>query len=252
MSERKEWLEQRMEGIGGSDISAVLGVNPWRTPLDVWLEKTGRGETWATEPERVKWGKLLEPAIARGYAEDCGLAAGELFEPGLLRHRKCAPILGTPDRMYSSRPRGLEIKAVNQFAISEYGEEGTDAVPDHYHLQADHYLFLTDFKEWDLAVLFGGQHLGVFTVRRNLILDGIIAEASVFGATTLSQSKRPRSIRASDTGNSSRGFCRTRRRKTSSRRPKSFWNGPRNSAKSSGPSMRSQMTINSAGTKSRR
>jgi putative phage-type endonuclease len=178
MSERKEWLEQRMKGIGGSDISAILLSNPWRTPLDVWLEKMGRAEPWAVEPERVKWGRLLEAPIARGYAEAMELGPDELFEPGLLKHSQIPCILGTPDRMYTSQPRGVEIKAVNQFAKSEYGEEGTDAVPDHYHLQADHYLFLTDFTEWDLPILFGGQHLGIFTVKRNVLLDAIIAEAS--------------------------------------------------------------------------
>lgn len=178
MSERKEWLEQRMKGIGGSDISAILLSNPWRTPLDVWLEKMGRAEGWAVEPERVKWGRLLEEPIARGYAEAMELPPDELFEPGLLRHSQVDCVLGTPDRMYSTRRRGVEIKAVNQFAKVEYGDEGTDAVPDHYHLQVDHYMFLTDFDEWDLPILFGGQHLGIFTVKRNTKLDAIIAEAS--------------------------------------------------------------------------
>jgi putative phage-type endonuclease len=177
MSERNEWLEQRMEGLGGTDSSAILLQNPWRTPLDVWLEKKGRAEPWAVEPERVKWGRLLEEPIACGYAEAMELPAGELVSPGLLRHSQIACILGTPDRMYTSRPRGVEIKAVNPFAKSEYGEEGTDAIPDHYHLQGDHYLFLTDFAEWDFPILFGGQHLGIYTVKRNPKLDAILAEA---------------------------------------------------------------------------
>ena len=38
-----EWLDARRNGIGGSDVAAVLGANPWRTPLEVWLSKTGQG-----------------------------------------------------------------------------------------------------------------------------------------------------------------------------------------------------------------
>jgi putative phage-type endonuclease len=178
MSERKEWLEQRMQGIGGSDVSAILMQNPWRTPLDVYLEKTGRAETWAVEPERVKWGKILEPVIAKEYAAQLELPPDELYEPGLLKHPQIPCILGTPDRMFTTERRGLEIKAVNQFQKSEYGEEGTDQVPDHYLLQVAHYLFLTDFALWDLAVLFGGQHLGVFGIYRTSKLDAVIAEAA--------------------------------------------------------------------------
>lgn len=39
--ERTEWLEQRRKGIGGSDAPVIMGVNPWRSPMDLWLEKTG-------------------------------------------------------------------------------------------------------------------------------------------------------------------------------------------------------------------
>lgn len=177
MSERSEWLEQRMHGICGTDSSAILLQNPWRTPLDVYLEKTGRAKPWAVEPERVKWGRLLEEPIARGYAEAMDLGPGELREPGLLSHPQIGCVLGTPDRLYTSRRRGVEIKAVNPFAKSDYGEEGTDGIPDHYHLQGDHYLFLTDFDEWDFPILFGGQHLGIYTVKRNPRLDDILAEA---------------------------------------------------------------------------
>jgi predicted phage-related endonuclease len=45
---REEWLVLRRKGIGGSDVSAILGINPWKTAMDVWLEKTGEigGTSW--------------------------------------------------------------------------------------------------------------------------------------------------------------------------------------------------------------
>ncbi len=58
------WLEARKLGLTGTDAAAVLGISPWRTPLQVWAEKTGR-----TEPdnigalEHVHWGNLLEPVV---------------------------------------------------------------------------------------------------------------------------------------------------------------------------------------------
>ena len=43
-NERAEWLKARRGGIGGSDVAACLGLNPWRTPVQVWEDKTGRAE----------------------------------------------------------------------------------------------------------------------------------------------------------------------------------------------------------------
>ena len=39
---RDEWLKERTKGIGGSDVSTILGLNPYKTPLQLWEEKTGK------------------------------------------------------------------------------------------------------------------------------------------------------------------------------------------------------------------
>ena len=46
---RDEWLESRRKGIGGSDASAILGLNPYSSPLAVYLDKIGKSEDWFTE-----------------------------------------------------------------------------------------------------------------------------------------------------------------------------------------------------------
>jgi putative phage-type endonuclease len=63
--ERAEWLEVRKTGIGGSDAAAAVGLSPYKSPLELWLEKTNRDATLpkpdpqdTTEP--VYWGTLLE------------------------------------------------------------------------------------------------------------------------------------------------------------------------------------------------
>jgi putative phage-type endonuclease len=61
---REDWLKHRNKGIGGSDVSAICGLNPWRSPLSVYLEKTGQIEA-AEENEAMRWGTLLEPVVAK-------------------------------------------------------------------------------------------------------------------------------------------------------------------------------------------
>ncbi len=64
--QRAAWLKGRRTGIGGSDVAAVLGLNPWKTPLDVWNDKLGISEDKGmTEP--AYWGTVLEDTVAKEF-----------------------------------------------------------------------------------------------------------------------------------------------------------------------------------------
>jgi putative phage-type endonuclease len=73
-------LIERPTGIGGSDVPAILGVSPWATPLDVWLEKT-KHPGWRPKEEspEMRWGTLLEPVMRLAYEQDTGR---RVFAPG--------------------------------------------------------------------------------------------------------------------------------------------------------------------------
>ena len=63
---REQWLEERRKGIGGSDAAAIAGLSPWKSPVAVWLEKTGQVEP--EEPgEAAYWGTVLEDVVARNF-----------------------------------------------------------------------------------------------------------------------------------------------------------------------------------------
>ena len=71
MGNRQEWLRERKNYLGGSDLGAIAGLNPYRTALDVYLDKTSddiREETNAA----MRWGNLLEDVVAKAYSEDTG------------------------------------------------------------------------------------------------------------------------------------------------------------------------------------
>ncbi len=78
---REEWLAVRNQGIGSSDSAAVVGLSPYKSPLELWMEKTGRkAPDDLSDNEAVFWGSTLEPVIAQVYGEKTGAKASTLTE----------------------------------------------------------------------------------------------------------------------------------------------------------------------------
>ena len=60
---REEWLKYRTKGIGGSDVSIIAGINPFKSVHQLWLEKTGQREPEQTDSDYAYFGTLLEPIV---------------------------------------------------------------------------------------------------------------------------------------------------------------------------------------------
>ena len=60
---KEKWLRVRKHGLGGSDISILLGINPWRSELELWLDKTNQTNEPVAENEAMYFGSLLEPLL---------------------------------------------------------------------------------------------------------------------------------------------------------------------------------------------
>ena len=158
--------EIRKQGLGGSDAGIVMGLNPWRTRLELWQEKTGR----ATSPdlsdiESVQWGIHLENPIADEYTRRTGRKVRRVNRT--IKHGKFEFIQGHIDRKLESVMAGLEIKTVGIRSAHLWGEEGSEEIPAHYRAQVVHYLAITGWAFWDVAALIGGQNLRIFTVDRD-------------------------------------------------------------------------------------
>lgn len=154
---RDVWLKARRDGVGGSDVAALLGTSPWSTPMQVWLEKTGRtgGEQ---ESERMRWGQLLEATVAAEWAsrESCKVRRlGTIADP----HRpwrmasldRAVIVPGTLDAAAL-----LEVKTTSERSASEMPDA---ELVDRYRVQANWYLGITGLDVAHLAVLVGGQEL---------------------------------------------------------------------------------------------
>lgn len=167
--ERKEWLALRRTGIGGSDAAAILGLSPWRSQMDVWLDKRGLAEE-RDDPDGdflMELGKLMEPVITDLYERE---TKRKTYPGTLVRSLEIPILLGTPDRLCQDEQRGVELKTENQFT-DLFGTPGTDEIPDHYLVQVAHYMAITEVPVWDVAVLHGGTRFEIYTVHRDLELE---------------------------------------------------------------------------------
>jgi len=183
----------RSKFLGGSDVAAIFGVSPWRTPLDLYLDKIRpRGEE-ALDPEKKKFfarRKRQEPVVAEMLADEYGIVIERLSMDGNPNRYVDGehPFLAAeidfeffmtptvrehfPERAdFCAIPDGTllngEIKTVHPFKASEWGEEGTEEVPIHYAAQGMHGLGVTKRPAVLVAALFGLDNLVCFPVMRD-------------------------------------------------------------------------------------
>lgn len=158
---REEWLKVRKLGLGGSDMSAVLGVNQWRSPLDVWLDKTS-DTVEEKESEPMYWGTILEDIVAQEFAKRTGWKVRN--NNFTLQSEEYPYLLANIDREIVGLDAGLECKTANAFKKEEW--QG-DSVPDSYYIQCQHYMAVTGKASWWIAALIGGNTFVYKEIKRN-------------------------------------------------------------------------------------
>lgn len=168
--DRLSWLQARQSGIGGSDVAAILGISKWRTPLDVYLSKVG--EAVETEDNAsMEWGRRLEPVIRQAYSDKTGTQV--VVPSELIRSEKHPFMIANVDGLTSDRV--VEIKTARTSA--DWGEEGTDEIPDYYLSQVQHYMSVTGKTLCDVAVLIGASDFRIYTVKSDPELETLIINA---------------------------------------------------------------------------
>lgn len=156
--EREEWLEHRRKGIGGSDATIIAGVNPYQSMMDLWLDKTGE-YTEDIDNEAMYWGRALEDIVAREFVRRTG--KGVRKRNAILCHGRYLWMLANVDRLVIGENAGLECKTTNAF----YQDDGT--CPELYYPQVQHYMAVTGYDLWYVAVLAGGQRFYHYAVPRS-------------------------------------------------------------------------------------
>lgn len=173
-----EWLALRRRGIGGSDTPVVvLGErHPFRTPRQLWEEKTGRSPDVEGTPA-MRRGTVLEPVVADLYREVTGRKLRRVN--AVLQHPEHDWMLGNVDReIVAARPDDgpgvLEIKCPGLRVFAQCRREG---IPDYYQLQMQHYLAVTG-RKWGAFAVFSAERWDLlhFDVERDDELIDLIVE----------------------------------------------------------------------------
>lgn len=171
---RDAWLQVRQGGIGSSDAAASVGLHPYKSQLQLWMEKTGRaGSLPQADPNDdqspMYWGTLLEPIVAAHYTRRTGHRVRRLN--AVLQHPEHPWMLANIDRevVGAADVQILECKTAGIHGARLW----RDGVPAYVQLQVMHQLAVTGKQAADVAVLLGGQDLQVFRIVRD---DAMIAQ----------------------------------------------------------------------------
>jgi putative phage-type endonuclease len=174
-----DFTQDRTKYLGGSDIGAILGLSPFKSPLAVWLEKTGK-DVKPVDSLPLRFGSFAEEFVANEYAKATGFA---------LRHDESIYI--HPNHSYMSAhidrfvhadgldqpaTKILECKTANPFSRAQWGEVGSDQVPMSYLCQCIWYMAITGIEKTDLAVLFGNTDFRIYTILRDPELENLVLE----------------------------------------------------------------------------
>ena len=171
---RDDWLAVRQGGIGSSDAAAAVGLNPYRSRLELWMDKTGRDANLPrTDPNDdtspMYWGTLLEPFVAAHYTRRTGH-----------RVRRINAVLQHPGEPWMRANLDREVIGTSEVQILECKTAGMngarlwkEGVPEYVQLQVMHQLAVTGKQAADVAVLICGQELQVHRIERD---EALIAQ----------------------------------------------------------------------------
>ena len=177
-----EQVKERQTGLGSSDAGAVLGLNPYQSPLEVYLEKVGERAPFEGN-EQTYFGARLEDIIADEYARRTGNAVRRLTRTQ--RHPRYPWMLAHPDRSATGLRTVVECKTADKWLAKEWGPGGetiTDAaesdgiVPQTYVAQVHHQMAVLDFSRADLAVLIGGNDFRIYHFERDPSFEEIMID----------------------------------------------------------------------------
>lgn len=158
---KDEWLNWRKKGIGGSDVSCLLGINKWKSEIELWLEKTNQTNEPPVENEAMTWGNIMEPVIRKHFSKVTGKNVVEL--KAMLQHPEYPFMLADVDGVTVDDDGNLailEIKTASEFKRNEW----EDDVPTYYQTQIQHYLCVTGVRKAYCAVLIGGNSFKIYEI----------------------------------------------------------------------------------------
>lgn len=187
-SQPDDWLAFRSGGIGGSEIGTLMGVNPWKSAIELFYQKVGLFDSKADYNMPMFMGNVLEPIVADlfEYWDDgdnlitnhvTGIRQRKLQEiTGYVLNDEYPNLFFSPDRLISKRPvqrkdklirkniEGIvEIKTISNWSAKQW----VGGLPPSYYLQLQTYLMGLDIEDGYIVSLKDGRDLDVVYIERN-------------------------------------------------------------------------------------
>lgn len=150
---RAEWLSYRTKGIGGSDVSIIAGINPFKSVHQLWLEKTGQIDIEETDSEYTHFGTILEPIVRKEFTERTGIKVRQKHM--LLQSEEYPFMYADLDGTINQDGETCIFEAKTASAFKQ--EVWEDGIPAPYILQVQHYMAVTGAKKTYIAALVGGN-----------------------------------------------------------------------------------------------
>ena len=175
--------EERKSYIGGSDIGAILGLSKYDTKVSVYQAKVEGVTKDLSDNEAVHFGNVLEDVIAAEFARRLNVRVARVNDT--VKHRKHGWAAANIDRrimgLIDGQRAGLECKNAGHFMAEEFGEIGSDEVPDYYLAQCCWYMEVLGYDVWYLAVLIGGNEFRWYKIKRDQqLIDHMLLVAEKF------------------------------------------------------------------------
>lgn len=167
---------ERTKGLGASDTPIIMGYSTYKTPYQLYLEKTGVISQDDEMTELQYWGNALEPIVIKRFAEENGV---EITFPDTVYHPDYPFILANLDGWIESEKAVVEAKIANSFQRKEWDMASSDGIPLVYLIQIAKQCLITDASRGYCAVLIGGMEYKQFVYERDAALESLILQADI-------------------------------------------------------------------------
>lgn len=185
----------RRNGIGASDSSIIMGYSSYKTPYQLYLEKTGLVTDEDEETEVQYWGNALEPIIIKRFSEENNL---EITFPDTVYHPDYPFIFANLDGWIPSENAVVEAKSANSFQRREWDGALDDGIPLQYLIQIAKQVAVTNATRGYCAVLIGGMEYKQFVYERDHELEELIIQADIDFWDCVTKRIEPEPINTSD------------------------------------------------------
>ena len=162
---KEEWLLKRKEGIGGSDVSSILGISPYKSAVSVYMDKVSEEvETYSLDNYsnyKMELGNKLEDFVAKEFTLKTNKKVRNVN--GILKNEKYPYSIANIDKAVVGERAFLECVVTNSFAKKKYKNE----VPSNIKSQCYHYMAITGATHCYVAILVGNEDIIIHKLDRD-------------------------------------------------------------------------------------